>query len=122
MHLQLEKRKSNQGETENYPSTKEKPIYCKFQWLAGIVCILGGGAIQFSVLPYCDLVLISTNMISGVVFNTFLSIKFLDEKFVWKYDLPALTLMCVGALTIVLLANTDETMYTPEQQKALLKS
>ena len=57
-------------------------------------------------LAYADLVLISTNYIAGIIFNTFLSIKFLDEKFVWRYDLPALTLMCAGALTIVLLANT----------------
>ena len=118
----MEKSKSVQAEADNEESSKERPVYCRFQWVAGLVCILGGGAIQFAVLPYADLVLISTNMIAGVVFNTFLSIKFLGERFMWKYDLPALALMCAGALTIVLLAKTDVTLYTPDQQKALLKS
>ena len=106
MHLQLEQNKSSEVDEVN-PSGKERPVFCRFQWIAGFVCLIGGGAIQFVSLPYIDLVLVSTNMISGIIFNTFLSIKFLDEKFVWRYDLPALTLLCAGALTIVLLANTE---------------
>ena len=73
-------------------------------------------------LAYADLVLISTNMIVGVIFNTFLSIRFLGEKFLWKYDLPAITSMVVGAMTIVLLADTDEKLFTPDQMKELLGS
>ena len=65
-------------------------------------------------LAYADLVLISTNMIAGIIFNTFLSIRFLGEKFLWKYDLPAFALMATGAITIVLLADTDEKLFTPD--------
>ena len=71
-------------------------------------------------LAYADLVLISTNMIAGIIFNTFLSIRFLGEKFLWKYDLPAFALMATGAITIVLLADTDEKLFTPDQMTALL--
>ena len=71
-------------------------------------------------LAYADLVLISTNYIAGIIFNTFLSIRFLGEKFLWKYDLPAFALMAIGAMTIVLLADTDEKLFTPDQMKALL--
>ncbi len=58
------------------------------------------------VLPFADLVLISSNGITAITFNTFLSIKFLGEKFIWRYDVPAFAFMGFGAITIVLLAST----------------
>ena len=91
-------------------------------WLAGGGIIVLGGTIQFSVLPYADLVLISTNMITGIIFNTFISIKFLEEEFVCKYDFSALTMMSIGALIIILLAKPNEEMYTKDQIVALLTS
>ena len=94
----------------------------KTQWLIGFAIIVIGGAIQVWLLAFADLVLISTNMIVGVVFNTFLSIKFLGEKFLWKYDLPAISFMMIGAMIIVLLADTDEKMFTPDEMKSLLLS
>ena len=77
---------------------------------------------QVVALPYADLVLISTNAITAILFNTFLSIRYLGEKFVWKYDVPALTLMSLGALVIVLVSEADEKKFTPEEIKELLTS
>lgn len=59
-------------------------------------------------LPYADLILISTNAITAILFNTFLSIKFLGEKFIWRYDVPAFSLMAIGGMLIVLMASTTE--------------
>ena len=71
-------------------------------------------------LAYADLVLISTNFAAGIVFNTFLSIKFLGEKLMWKYDLAAFALICLGGILIGLIANTDEKLFTADQMKELL--
>ena len=75
---------------------------------------------QVVVLPYADLVLISTNAITAIIFNTFLSIKYLGEQFVWKYDVPALSLMSIGGLIIVLLANSDDKKLKPDDIRHLL--
>ena len=77
---------------------------------------------QIVALPYADLVLISTNAITAIVFNTFLSIKFLGEQFVWRYDVPALTLMALGGVVIVLCANTNDDQLSPDEIKALITS
>ena len=88
----------------------------------GLSLLLFGGVMQVVALPYADLVLISTNAITAIIFNTFLSIKYLDEKFVWRYDVPALSLMSIGALIIVLLANADDKKLYPDDIKRLLSS
>ena len=75
---------------------------------------------QVVALPYCDLVLISTNAITAILFNTFLSIKFLGEKFIWQFDVPAFTLMGAGGVIIVLMASADDKKYTADEIKGLL--
>ena len=73
-------------------------------------------------LTYADLVLLSTNMITAIMFNTFLAIKFLGEKFLWRYDLPAFLLMACSAITIIFLADMEQKLFTPQQMKDLLGS
>ena len=107
---------------DEIPSDARKPFYCNPMWLAGGGIIVLGGTIQFLVLPYADLVLISTNMITGIIFNTFISIKFLGEEFMCKYDFSALSMMSIGALIIILIAKPNEEMYTKDQIVALLTS
>ena len=79
-----------------------------------------GGVLQFLALPFADLVLISTNSIAAIIFNTFLSIRYLEEKFIWKYDVPAFSFMGLGGVVIVMMAKTDDRKYSPEQIKQLL--
>ena len=67
------------------------------------------------VLPYADLVLISTNSITAIAYNTFLSICFLGEKFIWKYDMPAFAFMGLGSITILFLASTSDKEFTHDQ-------
>ena len=73
-------------------------------------------------MPYADLVLISTNSITAILFNTFLSVKYLDEKFIWKYDVPAYSLMAIGAIVIVLQASASQEKFTPEEIRTMLLS
>ena len=72
-------------------------------WIVGFAMLAIGGVLQVVLLTYADLVLLSTNMITAIMFNTFLAIKFLGEKFLWKYDLPAFILMAISAITIIFL-------------------
>ena len=74
------------------------------------------------VLPYADLVLLSTNSISAIAYNSILAIWCLGEKFVCKYDLPAFVLMGAGAFTIVMLASITEKVFTSEEILDLLFS
>ena len=69
-----------------------------------------------------SLVLISTNSISAIAFNTFLSVKYLGEKMNWKYDLPAFTLMGIGGFTVVMLAKTSDETFSREYIIELLTS
>jgi len=123
LHLQLENSKdskdSESGESgENQESEKKnKPVYTSLPWLIGFAFIVGGGVFETLMLPYADLVLISTNLIAGIVFNTFLSIRYLDEEFICMYDVAAFACMGIGGMTIVLIANTDKKSTTSEQMK-----
>ena len=92
-------------------------MFLRCQWIVGFFMMTFGGVLQVIALPFCDLVLISTNSITAILFNTFLSIRYLGEKFVWKYDVPSFTLMGAGGLTIVLLASTDDKKFTPHEIK-----
>ena len=99
---------------------KRKPVFCRCQWIVGFILMTLGGIFQIIALPFCDLVLISTNSITAILFNTFLSIRYLGEKFVPKYDVPSFTLMGAGGLTIVLLASHDDKKFTPREIKGQL--
>ena len=54
------------------------------------------------VLPFADLTLLTSNAATGIMFSAFLSITFLGEKFVWKYDLTAVFLIVTGSVLIII--------------------
>ena len=73
-------------------------------------------------LPFCDLVVLSTNSTIGILMNNVLSVIYLGERVVWAYDIVAIVLIITGSLTIVGLSNYDTTTYTPDDIRALLFS
>ena len=72
------------------------------------------------ILPYADLTLLSVNAVTQIVFASILSIVFLNEKWVMIYDLGSLIFITAGVITIVLLSNKEEQIYTAETIRALL--
>ena len=90
--------------------------------MLGFACGVIGGVIHVAILPYCDLVLLSTTSCLSIVFSNILAIKFLNEKLVWKYDLASFLLIVLGCSGIVLLSKADETPQTPEVIKGNLSS
>lgn len=65
-------------------------------------------------LPFADLVLLSQSASIGIIFSTFLSIKYLGEKFIIKYDLVAIALICTGSSLTILQSNKEEVLITQE--------
>ena len=112
VHLNKEK---ETGEEED-----KKSIYCRGLWWLGFASIMCGVMFCFFTLAYLSLILVGATLILGVAFNTLLSIKLLGEQFVWKYDLPALSLMCIGALLLTLCAVPEENLMTYEQMVGFL--
>ena len=106
VHLNIEK---EIGEDESKP---KKPLYCRGLWWLGFGVIMLGVVCHVFALPYTSLVLITASLTLGIVFNTLLSIRFLGEQFIWKYDLPALSLLCLGALFLTLFSVPEEQLMT----------
>ena len=64
--------------------TKKKLPFCTSQWLKGFLLMFVGSILHLVVLPFCELVLLSTSSATLIIFNTILSVYFLDEKFSWR--------------------------------------
>ena len=60
------------------------------------------------VTPFADVVLLSFNSASAIVINVLLAIIVLNEVFICRYDLPALTLIIAGSACIVMTANFSD--------------
>ena len=89
------------------PQIKRKKQIPYFTWryALGFVLLTLSALIHGAVLPFCDLVLLSTLTAAGIVISTLLSIRYLGERFICKYDLPSFTLIIIGCTTIVALSN-----------------
>jgi len=58
----------------------------------------------------------------AIIISIMLSVIFLNEKFIWQYDMPAFILMGLGSFTIIILSNKEDKTYTTELAKQLLTS
>ena len=109
-------------ENSGLNGSKKKIPFFTCSWIAGFFVLALGSIIHVVVLPFCDLVVLSTNSSIGILIADVLSVIYLNERVVWAYDITAISLIISGSLTIVLLSNYDETRYTPDDIKALLFS
>ncbi len=81
-----------------------------------------GSILHVLVLPFCDLVVLSTSTATSIVFNTVLSVYYLGERFDWRLDGPAFVLIIGGSLAIVFLSDYSDTSYTPDVIRDLIFS
>ena len=84
--------------------------------------MMTGTAVHLCVLPFLDLTLVAGSACLGIIVAMILAILVLGERFNWKYDLPGLTFILIGCITIVLNANKVEQTFTGEEAVALLLS
>lgn len=109
-------------ENSGLNGSKKKIPFFTCTWLTGFIVLLIASIIHVAALPFCDLVVLSTNSSIGILMNNILSVMFLNERVVWSYDIIAISLIISGCLTIVLLSNYDTTTYTPDDIKDLIFS
>ena len=100
---------------------KQYNVYCSITWGIGFLFVIIGSILNLVALPFCGLILFSTTVGIGIVFNNIAAILFLKEKIIWKYDLPAFILIVGGSSAIVLLSAEEELDYTSEEIEKHLK-
>jgi hypothetical protein len=84
------------------------------------MCI--GVLLHLAAIPYADLTLLSANSSMAIVLNIFLSISLFDEKFLWRYDLPAILFIISGSTIIVLISNKKKSEISGQELLDILKS
>ena len=109
-----------------------KKLVCTCKWICGFItlvaasCLMLGKLYPFNqflaALPFADMVLLSQAWPISIVFNVFLSIKFLGEKFLWKYDLSALVLILLGCCLTINLSNKSTLVIDREVANSILFS
>lgn len=97
-------------------------VVCRAKWLLGLGALKLGSVLQVIALPFADLILLSNACSISLVFSTLLAIKFLNEKFVWQYDLTAIVLICTGSMLTAFQSNKEETVINTEVAVELLVS
>mmetsp|Transcript_43560 Transcript_43560/g.57673 ORF Transcript_43560/g.57673 Transcript_43560/m.57673 type:complete len:222 (+) Transcript_43560:33-698(+) len=118
----LMKKGMHKVENSGLNGGKKKLGFFTWQWLTGFAFLAIGSITNVSVLPFCDLVVLSTIGALAILMNYGLSVFFLNETIVWRYDIPAILLIIGGSLTIVFLSDYSETTYTPDLIRELLWS
>ena len=89
-------------------------VYCSCTWIIGFVCLFAGQIFNLVALPFVGLVLFSTTVAIGIVFNNIIAMRYLGEKLVWKYDFPAFVLVVTGCTAIILLYRQNNEELTPQ--------
>ena len=78
--------------------------------------------VHAAILPWLDLVLLSTSVSWAVIFAMLVGVYGGKEKFHWQYDVTSTVLICSGSFTTMLLSNKDRKEMDFEQLYELLTS
>ena len=92
----------------------QKTAILSCKWILAVFCLLIGSVIHIVVMPFCPLILLATNSATAIVMSAILSVWFLDERIVWRYDLLALFLISGGTTAMVILSKENEVQLTTE--------
>ena len=67
-----------------------------------------GNFLNLAATPFADIVLLSFNSATAILFQVFLALCFLNEVLICRYDLPGLFLIISGSACIILTANFSD--------------
>ena len=118
IYMKLANHKAEEAEKKG----EKYNVYCSFTWGIGFLFVIIGSILNLVALPFCGLILFSTTVGIGIVFNNIAAILWLDEKIIWKYDMPAFILIVGSSTAIVLLSAEEELEYTPDEINKHLRS
>ena len=108
IYMKLANHKAEEAEKKG----EKYNVYCSFTWGIGFLFVIIGSILNLIALPFCGLILFSTTVGIGIVFNNIAAILWLDEKIIWEYDMPAFILIVGSCTNIVLLSGGEELEYT----------
>jgi membrane protein YdbS with pleckstrin-like domain len=91
--------KKSQIQTENQ---QKNCSFFEIKWLAGYLLLVVSSAIMVLILPFCDLVLMSSSSAAAIIFGVILSVFWLNEPLVWRYDMTAILVIILGSVLTVL--------------------
>ena len=109
-------------EIENKQQVGASAAYCSWFWFGGFTFSMLAVAIHLCVLPYADLTILSVNCIAGILFASALSMIFLKEKWITKYDLTSLIFIIFGCGMIVSLSDKTQIKFDANGIKSMLMS
>ena len=118
----LMKKGMHKVENTGLNGLKARSGYLTCEWLSGFGLMMLGSFIHVIVLPFCDLVILSTITAAAIIMNQVMAVMYLKEKIVWKFDGPALLLILLGSILICALSSYSENSYTPDDIRELLWS
>ena len=101
---------------------KTLTTYLSWRWLVGILFYAIAFVIHLFCLPQLNLSLLGCQGAIGLIAAIILSVCLLKEKFLYKYDLPALLLITTGCTLIVFCADKEQKKYSETEVRELLKS
>lgn len=78
--------------------------------------------VHAAVIPYLDLVLLSTSVSYNIIFAILIGVMLGGEKFQAIYDLTSTALICSGSMCVVLLSNKEQKTHTYDELVALITS
>ena len=81
--------------------------YCSCYFIMGLLLIVCCMFVHIFCMQFLDLTLMASNSANVIIAAVVLSCCILDEKFITKYDLPAIIFISLGCVTLVLNANFE---------------
>ena len=109
-------------ESAGLNKTESKQAYMTCEWFSGFLLLMIGNVVHIVVLPFVDLVILSTGAALAICCSVILAVFYLEEKFFCRYDLPAMTCLLGGSLMIILLSDYSKVNYTADMVKDLIWS
>lgn len=91
-------------------------------WVLGFLLSMFAAIVHASMTAFADIVLLSFNAATAIIIQVVLSMVFLKEVFIWRYDLPALILIISGSTCIIMTANFSELHLDVDTIKGCLTS
>ena len=92
-----------QQEKPNRPNNR--PGYLQWKWFLGFILLFSTSSLTVIGEAYVSLILSSSTEATALISGVLLSILWLGEKFYPQYDIPALTLITVGCLSVLCIAT-----------------
>ena len=97
-----------QGHWSGPNPTKKSICYNKFMWFVGFNCCGISQLVHILCLPYFDLILSSTLILSSILSGIFLSWCLLKEPLNPKYDCTASVIIISASAGIVFMTNKEQ--------------